>query len=439
MSDQIYIQKIKIKNFQSHHDTEIEFGPGINVITGTSDAGKTGILRAIMFVLYNQTDAGFQTLNSEFVEVSVYFSNGTVVTRKKNQKSMNIVSANNSSWDKEIKHTNFGRTYDKEIKDALGNPPVFNNEPLAYSDQNSPLYMLGMSPKELSTYISSLIGVEDYAAATVILNKANNSTDKIIKEKKTNVDKYEKDLEEFSDLESKLSDLEALEQVYEKYSTQSSILSNANKLKSDIRSTHDKYKDAKAKIQNKIQPIVDLEESILEINNDNILLSNGKKLKISLDNNNSNTIDAKKKLDILSSVDLDAVTNTYSSISDEMILLSDSKKVLSDIKTTNTNIEDANNQINKYKHIDFDLLSTKYDDVLNFLQSYNSAINYKNQFVENQNERKNTKTKIDNLISTIDIYNAEREQIIQFICDNNLSCPTCGGTVNENNVEFLEN
>jgi exonuclease SbcC len=53
MSDQIYIQKLKIKNFQSHHDTEIEFGPGINVITGTSDAGKTSILRAIMFVLYN--------------------------------------------------------------------------------------------------------------------------------------------------------------------------------------------------------------------------------------------------------------------------------------------------------------------------------------------------------------------------------------------------
>lgn len=439
MSDQIYIQKLKIKNFQSHHDTEIEFGPGINVITGTSDAGKTSILRAIMFVLYNNVDAGYQTLNSEFVEVSVYLSNGTVVTRKKNQKSMNIVSANNSSWDKEIKHTNFGRTYDKEIKDALCNPPVFNNEPLAYSDQNSPLYMLGMSAKELSTYISTLIGVEDYAAATVILNKANNTTDKIIKEKKTNVDKYEKDLEEFSDLEDKLSDLESLEQVYEIYSSQNNTLSSANKLKLDIKSSLDKYKDTKTKIKDKIQPIVDLEETIAETNNDNILVSNSRKLKISLDQNSSNTIDAKNKLDILSSIDLDVITNSYDSISDEMILLSDSKKVLSDIRTTNANIEDNNNQISRYKNIDFDLLSTKHDDVLNKLQSYNSAINYKNQFVENQNERKSTKNKIDNLITTIDTYNAERERIIQYICDNNLSCPTCGGEVNENNVEFLEN
>jgi hypothetical protein len=216
-------------------------------------------------------------------------------------------------------------------------------------------------------------------------------------------------------------------------------LSSANKLKLDIKSSLDKYKDTKTKIKDKIQPIVDLEETIAETNNDNILVSNSRKLKISLDQNSSNTIDAKNKLDILSSIDLDVITNSYESISDEMILLSDSKKVLSDIRTTNTNIEDNNNQISRYKNIDFDLLSTKHDDVLNKLQSYNSAINYKNQFVENQNERKSTKNKIDNLITTIDTYNAERERIIQYICDNNLSCPTCGGEVNENNVEFLEN
>jgi exonuclease SbcC len=439
MSEQIYIEKLKIKNFQSHHDTEIEFGPGINVITGTSDAGKTGILRALMFVLYNQSDAGFQTINSDFVEVSVYFSNGTVVTRKKNQKSMNIVSANNDSWDKELKLTNFGRTYDKEIKDALGNPPVFNNEPLAYSDQNSPLYMLGMSPKELSTYISTLIGVEDYAAATVILNKANNSTDKIIKEKKSNVDKYTVDLEEFADLDSKLTKLDNLEAAHETYTNQNNLLKSSTTLKNNIKTTHDRYKDTKNKIENKIKPIVDLEESINILNNNNLQYDNSKKLLVTINHNEKTTRFNKNRLDVLSFVDLDDISEKYNDISNKMSDLSQCKKIYSDIKTNVANTKDAKTSLSKYEDVNFDLLTNQIENIKVLFESYGLAINSKNLLIENQNIRKETKTKIDGLSASIDSYEAERERIFQYICNNNLSCPTCGGIVDENNVEYLEN
>lgn len=44
------ITRLKVNNFQSHADTLFEFSPGINVITGESDVGKSGALRAFEWV-----------------------------------------------------------------------------------------------------------------------------------------------------------------------------------------------------------------------------------------------------------------------------------------------------------------------------------------------------------------------------------------------------
>jgi len=41
------IKSLSIQNFQSHKDSYLEFDPGCNVIVGSSDSGKTAILRAL--------------------------------------------------------------------------------------------------------------------------------------------------------------------------------------------------------------------------------------------------------------------------------------------------------------------------------------------------------------------------------------------------------
>ena len=50
------IKSIELQNFQSHVKTIIEpAGPGfLTVITGPSDSGKTAIIRALKWLLYNQ-------------------------------------------------------------------------------------------------------------------------------------------------------------------------------------------------------------------------------------------------------------------------------------------------------------------------------------------------------------------------------------------------
>ena len=48
------IQKLNIQNFQSHKDTKLEFHPGVNVIIGQSDSGKTAIIRALRWLIWNR-------------------------------------------------------------------------------------------------------------------------------------------------------------------------------------------------------------------------------------------------------------------------------------------------------------------------------------------------------------------------------------------------
>ena len=48
------INKLNIKNYQSHKDSELEFIKGINVIIGSSDAGKSAIIRTIRWLLFNR-------------------------------------------------------------------------------------------------------------------------------------------------------------------------------------------------------------------------------------------------------------------------------------------------------------------------------------------------------------------------------------------------
>jgi len=58
--------KLDIKNFQSHKKTTLDFVPGINVIVGTSDTGKSAIARALKWVCKNKP-SGFR-FHSDFTE-----------------------------------------------------------------------------------------------------------------------------------------------------------------------------------------------------------------------------------------------------------------------------------------------------------------------------------------------------------------------------------
>ena len=81
------IKKIKIENFQSHRDTELEFSKGVNVITGLSNSGKTAIIRAFQ-LLKNNRPLGFRynrTKNPTKIEFEDFDGNKAKLTKTKKE------------------------------------------------------------------------------------------------------------------------------------------------------------------------------------------------------------------------------------------------------------------------------------------------------------------------------------------------------------------
>lgn len=81
------INSIKLKDFQSHKDTHIEFVPGVNVIVGRSDSGKTAIFRALRWVVFNRPSGGmFVRHGRSSTEVEVDFGLSELVSRNRTVK-----------------------------------------------------------------------------------------------------------------------------------------------------------------------------------------------------------------------------------------------------------------------------------------------------------------------------------------------------------------
>jgi DNA repair protein SbcC/Rad50 len=48
------VERLYIKNFQSHKETDIKLVPGVNVIVGSTDSGKSAIIRALKMAVLNR-------------------------------------------------------------------------------------------------------------------------------------------------------------------------------------------------------------------------------------------------------------------------------------------------------------------------------------------------------------------------------------------------
>jgi len=55
------LKSLRVKNFESHRDTTVDFSPGVNIITGATDVGKSSLRRACEWVICNRP------LGTEFI------------------------------------------------------------------------------------------------------------------------------------------------------------------------------------------------------------------------------------------------------------------------------------------------------------------------------------------------------------------------------------
>jgi len=197
-----HINAIELGGFQSHGHTDMLLVPGLNIITGPSDSGKTAIIRAIRWALYNEP-AGDAMLNARIVEshgeafVCVMFSDNHLIFRRRG-KSINEYEAGNQTY------TGFGTGVPLEITQIHGMPKaVVGDQEISLNIhfQLDPPFLLSETSGAAARLLGKLAGTEEIDAA---IKDINSELHRIRQHRTTLealIESTERDLEQYDDLD----------------------------------------------------------------------------------------------------------------------------------------------------------------------------------------------------------------------------------------------
>lgn len=216
------ILSLHLVNFETHKDSLIEFSPGMNVIRGSTDQGKSTIRRALTYVVFSkpvQGRAGDKTKDSY---VTLRCTGIPAVTRgrtggKKGKNYYKIDSKEISGEEidplKAIK-----RTVPEEISRMIDLSEVNIQE------QFKEYYLLQSTAGQVAKTIHTLLGMDMVDKTAKVANSAIKAQKSLLDSRKTQIKNIRADIEKYGYVEKlgdELSNLEASIQDYEELEARS--------------------------------------------------------------------------------------------------------------------------------------------------------------------------------------------------------------------------
>jgi len=157
----MWIKRITLENFQSHPFTSIELSPNINVFLGRGNRGKTAIIRAILWVFFNEPQGdAFIRKGKSIARVTITLSDGTTVIRERGKNTNKYILITKDGDRKE--YSSFGRGVPEDIKKALKIRvlPIEHGRRLSpqIKEQMDSLYLLDETPSTIHTTLLTISG-----------------------------------------------------------------------------------------------------------------------------------------------------------------------------------------------------------------------------------------------------------------------------------------
>jgi DNA repair exonuclease SbcCD ATPase subunit len=193
------IQKLSIENFQSHKNTQLVFDPGVNVIVGASDSGKTAIIRALRWVTWNRPSGdSFRSSWGGDTRVEVSLDNTSVIRKK---GTGNEYEANG------IRFQAFGADVPEEVRSIL------NLNEINLQSQFDQPFLLTASPGEVANHFNKIAHLDKINTSIKLVQRWSGEIEQSIKTDSRLLQKAEEDLEEFTFLAKAEIELEVLEHM----------------------------------------------------------------------------------------------------------------------------------------------------------------------------------------------------------------------------------
>jgi len=255
----MYIKSIKLIDFQSHKNTKIEFSKNFNCIIGSTDAGKSSIIRALKFVLFGEPwEKSFVNYDSDFCQIEIEFSNNVKIIRKKGE-NINQYIINDKVYN------NFGTNIPSDIKTLVNIDTIKIDDNreinLNFSDQLDSIFLVNESDSVKARILNKLSGLD--IIDNILKDLNNDKRDIILERNKLKQDLFniEEEVKQYDKLEKKKGELDIIKLEIDK------LKADIDKLNilSDIQNNIKIWKQKKSEIQKLEKEYEDLEKIDVDI------------------------------------------------------------------------------------------------------------------------------------------------------------------------------
>jgi exonuclease SbcC len=198
------IQSLEIQNFQSHKQSKLELVDGVNVVIGHSDTGKSAIIRALRWLIWNRPTG------EEFR--SNWDGETTVTIKTDSGKSAHRVRTN------KVNGYILGKTEFDAIKTDVPEEIVrfLNMNEINLQQQLDRHFLLTNSPGEVAAHFNRVAHLEQIDVALQRIQSWIRQIEQDTRSNESRLEQLNDELKQFDHLETFETDVEVLEDMQRK-------------------------------------------------------------------------------------------------------------------------------------------------------------------------------------------------------------------------------
>jgi len=199
------IEQLNLTDFQSHKKTKLSFHPGLNIISGDSDSGKTALVRAIRWIVFNKP-GGHAFIRHDQKECAVeMIVDGVQISRGRTKtKNFYHLDRGGVGDDQESRFTAFGSKVPEEISSLL------NLSDINFQFQLDAPFLLSGSSGDAARYFNSIAKMDLIEVSIANINRWRRSCLSTIKHDEDKLEELETKLEAYATVDEEESILERI-------------------------------------------------------------------------------------------------------------------------------------------------------------------------------------------------------------------------------------
>lgn len=202
------IKQLQISNYQSHKDTTLALNPGVNMVVGQSDSGKSAIIRALKWLATNRPlgDSFKSWAGKGETTVCIFVGDKGKSVMISHSPSMYSMDGNGKAQE----WSAIGTTVPEAVTQAL------NISDLSWQGQMDAPFLLSASPGEVARVLNEVADLDKIDSTLVNINRMARDNRSSLTATAQEKQRLEIDLSAYRDLDSQLERVAQLKEMARK-------------------------------------------------------------------------------------------------------------------------------------------------------------------------------------------------------------------------------